>query len=437
MKVLFVNPRKSGRGQASGRYLAATPLALPLLAALTPDDIETEIIDENIRPINFDEKVDLVAMTVMIHLVPRALEVAHEFRKRGMKVIVGGIYPSLHPEKFEQYVDSIGIGEGEGVWPAIIEDLRKGVLKRQYRAGRLIDMKEVPFMKKEFFENSECYHIETTRGCPYACDYCSVTEFYGNKYRTRPIENVVRQVEELRDKMIFFVDDNIAANKKYVKELFKAITPLRVAWGGQFSLNFADDLEFLRLARESGCMFLFTGIESINQRNLDQVNKGWSKAEDYSCWITNMHDAGIAIYASFMFGFDHDEPDVFEKTLAFCEANKVDLALFSCLTPREGSKLYAELERDGRILEEDLSLRNGQNVIFRPKGMTIEQLDQGLKWIWNNFYSKRSIKERLARYMCNIGYAAAKTGRRTSMNFSGEEMLIFLNMAFRIQVSTF
>ena len=162
----FVNPRKSGKGQASVRHLAATPLALPLLAALTPDDIETEIIDENIRPIHFDEKVDLVAMTVMIHLVPRALEVAHEFRKRGMKVIVGGIYPSLHPEKFEQYVDSIGIGEGEAVWPAIIEDLRKGVLKRQYRAGRLIDMKKVPFMKKEFFENPECYHIETTRGCP-------------------------------------------------------------------------------------------------------------------------------------------------------------------------------------------------------------------------------------------------------------------------------
>ena len=161
MKLLLVNPRKSGRGQASVRYLVATPLARPLLAALTPGDIEAEIVDENIRPIDFEEKADLVAMTVMIHLVPRAIEVAHEFRKRGRKVIVGGIYPSLYPERFEPYVDSIAIGEGEAVWPAILEDVRKGALKRQYRAGRLIDMTEILFMKKEFFEASECYHMGT------------------------------------------------------------------------------------------------------------------------------------------------------------------------------------------------------------------------------------------------------------------------------------
>jgi len=387
MKILFVNPKRSGRGQGSVRYLVATPLALPLLAALTPDDIQKEIVDENIHPINFDEKVDLVAMRVMIHLIPRALEIAEEFRKRGTKVIVGGIYPSLHPQKFEEHVDSIGIGEGEAIWPSIISDLRKGALRKRYKADRLIDMKEVPFIPRKFFDQPECYHVETTRGCPYACDYCSVTEFYGSKYRTRPIEEVVKQVAELKDKIIFFVDDNIAAKKSYAKELFKAIRPLKVAWGGQFSLNFAEDLELLRLAKESGCMFLFVGIESIDKSNLEQVNKGWATAANYERLIKSMHDAGLAIYASFMFGFDHDGPDVFEKTLSFCEENKVDLGLFSCLTPREGSKFYAELEKEGRIFEENLSLRNGQNVIYKPKGMTVKELDQGLEWIWNNFYS--------------------------------------------------
>lgn len=436
MKILFVNPKKLGRGQGSVRYLVATPLALPLLAALTPDDIEREIIDENISPINFDEKVDLVAITVMMHLIPRAIEIADEFRRRGIKVIIGGIYPSLHPEKFESHVDSIGIGEGEAIWGSIIEDLRKGTLKKRYKADRLIDMKEVPFISKKLFQDPECYHIETTRGCPYACDYCSVTEFYGSKYRTRPIEDVVRQVEELHDKIIFFVDDNIAAKKSYAKELFKAITPIKAAWGGQFSLNFADDLELLRLAKESGCMFLFAGIESIKQENLEEVNKGWARAENYSRWIKNMHDAGIAIYGSFMFGFDHDNVSIFEETLKFCEENKVDLALFSCLTPREGSKLYAALEKEGRIFAEDLSLRNGQNVIFKPKGMTIEELDKGLTWIWENFYSKRSIKERLGHYINNLGYATAKVERRTSVSFSVEELMVFLNMAFRTQLST-
>ena len=433
MKLLLINPKRVGRGQSSIRYMNTTPLALPTLKALTPDDVEVKIVDENYEDIPYDEKWDLVGITVMIHVSPAAIEIAKKFRQQGIKVAFGGFFPTLWYGDARDHVDTVVAGEAEYIWKDVIRDLNKNQLKPYYRAGQLIDLKDIPFIKKEFFtEQSEAYHVESTRGCPYNCDFCAVTNFYGAKFRHRPIDHVVRQLEEFKGESIFFVDDNIMGNPKYTRELFKAIIPLKIKWSAQYSLNHAEDQELMELAAESGCQFLFTGIESLSLENLQSVNKKWAKPEKFKEWIEKTHDAGIAVYGSFMFGFEDDGPDVFKKTLDFCEENAIELALFSALFPIKGSKFYQKLEAENRIFETDYTKFNGQYSTFHPKKMTSAQLDDGLRWIWKYFYSKKSIKTRLARLLQKENQKTDTTGYPSTA-----EVLRALNMAYKVAVEDF
>lgn len=436
MRILLINPKRVGRGQSSIRYMNSTPLALPTLKALTPDDVFVRIIDENNEQIPYDEHWDLVGITVMLHVSPCAFAIADKFRSRGIKVAFGGFFPTLWSQDAQPYTDTIVAGEAEYIWKDVIADLRKNKLKPFYKADRFIDLKDIPFIKKEYFSPfDEFYHIETTRGCPYNCDFCSVTAFYGAQFRHRPVEHVIRQLEEFKGKMIFFVDDNITGNPKYAKELFKEIIPLKIKWSGQFSLNNAQNKEIMELAAESGCQFLFTGIESLSLENLQAVDKKWARPEKFEEWIKMTHDANIGIYGSFMFGFEGDDPDIFKITLDFCEENQIELGLFSALFPIKGSKFYRQLVDENRIFETDTTKFNGQHATFHPKKMTASQLDEGLRWIWQNFYSKRSISHRLSeikrkelqnpKSIHNNGYP------------SSYELLMALNAAFKVAVGDF
>ncbi|TAN39364.1 MAG: B12-binding domain-containing radical SAM protein [Nitrospirae bacterium] len=433
MRILLINPKRVGRGQASVRYMNATPLALPILKALTPGDIEVRIVDENHSPIPYDEQWDLVGITVMMHVSPSAILIAKMFRSRGIKVAFGGFYPTLNYADVREHVDSVIAGEAEHVWPEVLSDLRLHQLKPYYKAEQLIDLKDIPFIKKEIFsEKDEFYHIETTRGCPYNCDFCAVTNFYGAKFRHRPIDHVVRQIRELKGKAFFFVDDNIMGEPAYARELFRAMIPLKIKWSGQFSLNHAANHEVMSLAAESGCQFLFTGIESLSQDNLQAVDKKWAKSEKFADWIRMTHDVGIGVYGSFMFGFEGDDKDVFQRTLDFCEDNEIELALFSALFPMWGSKLYQQLQAEGRIFETDVTRFNGQYSTFHPKNMTSEELDTGLRWLWNTFYSKPSIKKRLSSLMQNRPPGKDENGLPNTT-----EVLMGLNIAFKVAVEDF
>ncbi|MFC1591636.1 B12-binding domain-containing radical SAM protein [Thermodesulfobacteriota bacterium] len=433
MRVLLINPKQVGRGQASIRLMNSTPLALPILKALTPEDIEVNIVDENRESIPYEESWDLVGITVMQHVSPSAIEIAKRFRHRGTRVAFGGFFPSLCYENARGTVDTVIAGEAESVWHDVLRDVAANRLKPYYKADQLIDLKDIPFIKKEHFsEQDDFYHIETTRGCPYDCDFCWVTKFYGAKFRHRPIGHVLRQLEELKGKMFFFVDDNIMGDPNYARDLFKAITPLRIKWCGQFSLNNARDRKLMELAAQSGCQFLFTGLESLNPDNLQAAAKKWAKPDQFEGWIKTTHDTGIGIYASFMFGFDGDDSGVFKKTLIFCEENTIELALFSALFPIKGSKFYRQLQSEGRIFETDPAKFNGQYSTFHPKKMTAAQLDNGLRWIWKNYYSKKSIKKRLAQLM---GKEAPAVDTAGSANTSA--VLLNLNMAFKIAVEDF
>lgn len=434
MKILLVNPLREGRGQSAVRFMNATPLALPTLKALTPDDIEVKIIDENIEPLNFDESYDLIGVTVMLHVSQRAIEIAQEFRKRGSQVVFGGFAPTLWPDKSLPYVDAIVSGEAEYVWKDVIEDAKHRRLKKIYRGQKMADLKDVPFIKKDFYTEQESYHVETTRGCPYHCDYCSVTTFYGNKFRHRCVDDVVKQVAECHDRFIFFVDDNITANPKYAKEVFKAIKPLNVSWSGQFSINFAKDDELLDLAAAAGCRMLFVGLETLNSDCLGEVGKEWAKPSKYPELIRKVHDRNIGVYGSFMFGFEHDNKDVFKKTLDFCEDNHIDLALFGAMYPIEGSNAYKMLKKEGRIFEGNSKKFNGQYATYEPKNMTSEELNEGLQWIWKEYYSKRSIKHRLKDHVGNTNFLAGSTN---SADLSTSELMVGLNMAFKAAVVDF
>ncbi len=431
MKILLINPKRVGRGQSSIRYMNSMPLALPTLKALTPDDVEVRILDENVEPIPYDEHWDMVGITVMLHVSPLAIEIGKKFRQMGVKVVMGGFFPTLWYDDARPYADTIVAGEAEYVWNELISDLRKGNLKPLYKADRLIDLKDVPFIRKDFFsKEDEFYHVETTRGCPYNCDFCSVTAFYGAKFRHRPIDHVIRQLEEFKEKMVFIVDDNIMGNPKYARQLFKEMIPLKIIWSGQYSLNHAEDTELMELAAESGCQFLFTGIESLSLENLQAVDKRWAKPEKYKEWIRMTHSANISIYGSFMFGFEGDDPDIFKRTLDFCNENEIELALFSALFPIKGSNFYKQLMAENRIFETDATRFNGQYSTFHPKLMTSSELDEKLRWIWQEFYSKPSIKQRLRRFKTTA--QERRNGYPTQ-----EELMLALNSAFKVAVGDF
>ena len=437
MKVLLINPKISGRGQASVKYMNSIPLALPTLASLTPSDVEVAMIDENTQDIDYDQPADLVGITVMLHVAPQANRIAQEFRSRGVPVIMGGFYPTLWPEKALPHADAIAIGEGEPLWHQVLDDARRGRLKRRYQSSGYIDLKDIPFIHTGIGQHLDFYHPETSRGCAHQCDYCSVTKFYRGTVRQRPIKDVVAQVAEFADKMIFFVDDNIAGNRIYVKKLLREFIPLNISWSGQFTLDGAADTELLKLAAQSGCKFLFCGIETLSEEGLKEVNKGWANPKKYREWIQRIHDAGIAVYGSFMFGFDSDRKDVFSKTLEFAEENKIDLALFSALSPGEGSHLYRKLEQENRLFEKDLSKYNGQYATFYPKHMSPEELDEGLRWIWRQFYSRAGIKKRIGHYFPRIALANKPFESINYREFSMEELMLALNVAFKVAVSDF
>jgi radical SAM superfamily enzyme YgiQ (UPF0313 family) len=369
----------------------------------------------------------------MLHVSPSAIGIAQKFRARNIPVAFGGFFPTLNYDEARGHVDSVIAGEAEHVWADVIRDVQRKQLQPYYKAPRLIDLQDVPFIKREIFPaDADSYQIETTRGCPYNCDFCSVTTFYGAKFRHRPIDQVVRQIEELKDKFLFFVDDNITGDPAYARDLFREMIPLKIHWSGQFSLNNAENAEIMALAAASGCQFLFTGIESLSQDNLQDVGKRWAKSDKFVEWIRMTHDAGIGVYGSFMFGFEGDDRDVFQRTLDFCEQNEIELALFSALFPIKGSHFYQKLQNEGRLFETDATRFNGQYSTFHPRNMSSDELDSGLRWLWRQYYSKPSIKRRLSRWML---HAPPDPGHDALPNTTA--VLLELNMAFKVAVEEF
>jgi len=419
MKLLLILPKNNrsywGGVSKSGKA-GFVRLNLPTIAALTPKDWDVEILDARVKPVDYDARVDLVGITGFTAEMPSAYSIADNFRKKSVKVVMGGVHVSAVPDEALKHADAVVIGEAELVWEKLLADFQRSELKQKYKADHLCDMKNMAIPRRELLDRSMYsgfYTLQATRGCPFNCDYCAVTAFFGHEFRVRPVDEVIEEIKGFEKKEFFFMDDNIVGRPKYAKELFRKLIPLKVTWGSQASITMAKDPELLELYAKSGGKYAFIGFESLSQKNLEKMHKGWNSAKDYKEAIRKIHGAGINIVGSFVFGLDEDDTSVFKTTFDFLMETNMAAAQFHILTPLPGTVTYGILEKEGRIIDRDWAKYHTGEVVFQPKGMTAEQLQNGYYWIFRNTYSiknilkrnfRRNLKGLIYRVAANLSY---------------------------------
>jgi len=398
MKLFLIAPRWPDNSLWGQIYFRFPYLALTTLAGLTDDTWEMRLIDENVEAVPFDEPVDLVGISVMTPLAPRAYTIADTFRRQSVPVVLGGIHPTMMPGEAREHADAVVMGEAERTWQLVLSDRRHGRLKPFYKAGSFQDLERLPLPRRDLLPPGAYFFtktVQTTRGCPFDCEFCSVTSFYGRTYRTRPVADIVREIEDLGGGHVFFVDDNIVGRPSVARELFAALAPLKIKWFSQASVHIADDRDLLKLAADSGCGGLFIGFESLSQDGLKALGKSVNHVDRYHQAVKVIHDHGIGIQGSFIFGTDQDDRTVFARTLDFVETVHLEAAIFSILTPFPGTRVYTSLRSAGRIFDADWEKYDMNHVVFTPAKMTPAQLQDGFLWAYRKLYGYRSIVKRL------------------------------------------
>ena len=400
MKIKLIQPAMIQRPMDTKLKTRMAPsLALLTLANLTPKEHEVIIENENVESINFDEKVDLVAITVTVDVMNRAIEIAKEFRKRSVKVVAGGIHITADPKGAYGYFDAICVGMAERIWQRILFDAQNDSLNKIYNDMLSISGQEIVSPDYDIIDNSKYLYtniISTSRGCPFECDFCyNSSQSVHKAYINRPIEDVIREIKTLRTRHIMFIDDNFIGNPSWTKKFLAQIKPLGLKYNAAVTSNIVDMPDILDDLKESGCQSLFIGFESINDKAIDSVNKVQNSVGKYERLVEELHKRGIMINASFVFGLDEDDSSVFEKTLDWIVKNKIETVTSHILTPYPGTRLYENLHKQGRITDFDLSKYNTANVVYRPKNMTQEELYKGYLWIYKEVYSFKNIIKRL------------------------------------------
>jgi len=419
-RLLIIAPAWS-QGWWGGGKVLAPPLLLPLLAGLTPADVEVHLVDENVEPVDTNTETDWVAITCMTASAPRSYALADAFRARNIPVVMGGIHPTVMPDEAAAHADAVVIGEAEPVWQEVIADLAAGRLRPRYRYNGYADLAGLPRPRRELLQVHRYLTtnvVQTARGCPNACAFCTVSTIAGRKYRFRPVAEVVEEVRPLGG-WVGFVDDNITGHPQRAKELFEALIPLKLRWVGQADLNLAKDPELMSLAVRSGCQALFMGLESLSQENLRATHKAPNVGTDMSAAIKTIHRAGLEIIGSFVLGLDGDDRGAFARTAEFAERHKLAAAQFSVLTPFPGTVIREQLEQEGRILDNDWSHYTMSHVVFRPRHMTDLELHRGQRYVYGRFYSIPSILQRccttrgklLTRLLVNLSYRGLNRGK--------------------------
>ena len=395
MKIVFISPAVNPK-KRTPRGLMMPQLGLYILEGLTPPEHTVRIIEEEVEKINLDEECDLVGISCMTANSPRAYELAYEFRKRGKTVIMGGVHPTILPEEAAQHADAVVIGEAEGVWEEVLRDFSSGTLKPKYHnpspdLDQYIPKDFSKILKNRLFN---LIPIMSTRGCPYQCDFCCVTDLFGKTIRHIPVKNIVKDIETSGGRNFMFLDDNIIGHPKYAKELFRALIPLKIKWVGQASISFLKETELLELAAKSGCKALFIGLESVNELNQKTMKKSMKDNKELLTMIKKIKKMGILIHASMIFGFDSDTRNVFRETVKFLIKAKISTVSFNILTPYPGTKTYEEFKSSGRLLTDDWRYYDHNTVVFQPKNMTPLELQTGKTIARKRFYRISSLLRR-------------------------------------------
>ncbi len=405
LNVLFVQPtlmRLDGSPVKAKKRLIMT-MVTSYLAGLTPSWDKVTVIDDKVEEIPWNGDFDLVAVTTTTGSAQRAYQIAGRFRERKIPVVMGGFHATLHPAEILSNADSVVVGEAENVWAELLDDVRAGKLRTIYKAEQPCDMKSLPRPRYELLDwkryRVHLMPIQATRGCNYHCDFCEVPVVYNGAYRMRPIEDIVREIEEQKritgNNQFQFIDDQLTGKHTFARELFKALRPLGITWSCLWTLNTNHDEELLDLAIQAGCQHVNIGMESINQDNLNEIHKKQNHVKDYMTLLKAMERRGLLYSLNLMFGLDHDTPDVFEATYRFLEEVRAPMAFFSIVSPREGTPLRERLDKELRVINPMADqFSSGHKCMFVPKNMTPEEVEKGIDWLQRKFYSLGSIRKR-------------------------------------------
>lgn len=356
-----------------------------IVAALTPPDIEVIFTDERLQRIDLDADFDLVAISMMTSQANRAYEIADRYRAKGVPVVLGGVHVSLMPEEAAAHADAIVIGEAENTWPAVLNDFRNGSLKKLYSCTRPAD--DIPLPRWDIFDRSvylPMNSVQVSRGCPVNCEMCSVPQTYGTEFRMADTGKILKDINKL-DSYLFLVNDNLHLAKRRVKGFFDGLGATGKQWCGLAPLSIAEDTAYLDMLRSTNCWAMYIDLSpwisaGLNER-LGSEQIGKAKA-----LLGRIRERNIKVIASFVFGFDHDRSDVFERTVAFAKTNGIEEAEFHILTPYPRSRLYERLNSEGRLLTYDFSKYSSSSVVFRPASMTEDELYEGYLRAWKDFY---------------------------------------------------
>jgi radical SAM superfamily enzyme YgiQ (UPF0313 family) len=400
-KLALINPVNPVRaGLTVNKSSRFPPIGLGIVAALTPESWDVELVDENWEPFTFQE-ADLVGITAFTASANRAYEIASLYRQREVPVVMGGIHASMCPDEALQFVDAIVIGEAEAVWSKVLADAEAGQLQQKYQ-GEWSDLSGAPWPRRDLFHPDYRFaSVQTSRGCPMDCEFCSVTAFNGRRYRRRPVEEVLAELETIPQKMLFFVDDNIIGygqpSREQALALFKGMVERKLDkwWFCQASLNFGDDEEVLSWAGRAGCKMVFLGLEAEEVDALQEVHKQLNAQRGISAYaqaFRRIHQAGIAVLGAFIFGMDGDTSDKLDKRAQYMKRNNgIDVMQTTFLTPLPGTRLFDRYHRERRLLytdfPQDWEHYDMTDVVHRPGSLEPDQLINTMKKLNPRIYA--------------------------------------------------
>ncbi|UCH93602.1 MAG: B12-binding domain-containing radical SAM protein [Candidatus Aminicenantes bacterium] len=399
--VLSASKRYREAVEKGIRFRSYAPTTLIQLAALVPPELEAEvkIFDLMGAPLPENIDADIIGISTITAGAPEAYRIAAMAKKKGITVVIGGSHATLLPQEALQHADAVVVGYAEKTWPQLLRDFKNNQLKPMYKDFSSPFSIPMPPLNRRMLPRKHYLFtntLEATRGCPNNCEFCVLKDITSNCHWTRNIKDVREEIETM-GKQILFLDSSPTEFKDYMKKLWKELIPLRIKWYGASTFRFTQDEEAIKLAAQSGCKGLLIGFESLNQGALDGINKAFNNAARFREGIKRLHDHGIAILGCFVFGFDEDDPSIFDKTVEFSDAAKIDIVKYAVLTPLPGTPIFNKLKKENRILTEDWNLYDTEHVVYRPKQMSPQELEEGCKRAFYETYKYSSIIKRIMR----------------------------------------
>lgn len=415
MNILFVWPKTSNAlpiELKANNYLFKfiskvvifrRPMTFSILAALTPKEHNIKIVEGGHEDIDFNEKYDLVGITSTTCSANMAYDIADEFRRHGVKVVIGGWHASALPEEAKQHADSVVIGEAEEIWPKLLQDLKFGKLKPFYAPTKPINPELIPH-PHHVYPSATGIGIQATRGCPNGCRFCSITNTqYTKVYRTRPVDFVIKEIILNTDKLFIFQDASLTIDINYTKELFRKLKGVNKNFLAMGNIDvLGRDEELLKVSQEAGCLGWLIGFESVCQDSIKMMGKKGNRVDEYIKLIKKIHDYGMTIEGSFVFGFDNETVRIFDETDEFIRRSGIKSAFANFLIPYPGTPIFDEFDKQGRILTKDWSKYGSNHVVFKPKNITPEELLNNVRDLEDKWHKNLRILERIIKN-CKFG----------------------------------